>query len=185
MKKLVLLYAIVLCFICAGCGKGGESYTKGNINWDDLEGDQAASDHTDASIEQEISDAVSQRTSDDNMPDHAISVACHLCHGDGICYHCDGESFRDGRRCNVCNGTGNCDACEGIGSLEVIEVDGVDYIVCTGCHGSGDCGVCDGTGKIVHQYSTLGRVNRDCSLCHGSGNCVGCKGTGLRELAGF
>lgn len=113
------------------------------------------------------------------------AVTCHLCHGDGICYHCDGEGFRNGYRCSVCNGTGNCDVCSGMGSIEVLELDGKDYTVCTSCHGDGSCGVCNGTGRIVQQYSTLGRVDSDCRLCHGSGKCLGCHGTGLKELRGF
>lgn len=189
MKKRLLLYVIALCLVCAGCGKSGDPHSQGRINWDDLEGNQNPGNYAEASGEPEISDSDYQRTPADHFSDYeppmTRTVDCHLCHGDGICYHCNGDGFRGGRRCSVCRGTGNCDACEGAGSLEVLEIGGVDYTVCTACHGSGICGACDGAGKIVHQYSTLGRVDRDCSLCHGSGDCLGCKGTGLRELAGF
>ena len=112
-------------------------------------------------------------------------ITCHLCHGDGVCYHCDGDSFRDGRRCSVCNGTGKCTACDGKGTLEVIVINREDYTVCTSCHGSGECGLCDGTGQLEYYFSTLGRAGGDCNLCHGNGKCLGCKGTGIVKVRGF
>lgn len=112
-------------------------------------------------------------------------VECSLCDGNGVCYHCDGEGFRGGRRCSVCDGSGYCDACGGQGDLEVLEINGKDYTVCTVCHGSGSCGVCDGNGKTVAHFSTLGSIESKCSFCHGNGSCISCDGTGRRELRGF
>ncbi len=113
------------------------------------------------------------------------TVTCTRCDGGGVCYHCDGESVRDGRRCRVCDGSGACTACGGQGKLEVLEIDGKDYTVCTGCHGSGACGYCEGAGKMTRNFSTLGRIDSECSFCHGNGKCILCKGSGVRRLSGF
>lgn len=112
-------------------------------------------------------------------------VKCYRCHGDKLCSHCDGEGFRDGRRCHVCNGSGECKLCYGKGQFEVIVINGNDYIECGICHKTGKCGVCSGTGEIGTYLETLGYVGGDCSLCHGSGECLSCHGTGYRELSGF
>lgn len=93
-----------------------------------------------------IDDKQADNSLETNLSDYKVrTVDCNRCHGSGVCYHCDGDSFRDGRRCRVCNGTGYCGDCEGVGSLEVIEKDGKDYTVCTSCHGRGVCGACDGS----------------------------------------
>lgn len=115
----------------------------------------------------------------------ARTVECYMCHGDGVCYHCDGEGFRNGRRCSVCGGTGKCDSCVGGGAFHVIERGTKDYTVCGSCHGYGTCGACDGTGEMGYQSSTLGHVGGNCMLCTGSGKCLSCKGSGFRELSGF
>ena len=163
MKRWLPLLIVCAFLICAGCGEKSKSSQNDNFDMDS------------PSI---IGDGIS------SIPE-GRTTTCIKCHGDGVCSHCNGDSFRDGRRCSVCNGTGNCDACGGVGSIEVLELDGKDYTVCTSCHGDGTCGVCDGTGRIVQQYSTLGRVDSDCRLCHGNGKCLLCHGTGLRELRGF
>lgn len=113
------------------------------------------------------------------------SITCTKCRGEKVCSHCDGECYRDGRRCRECGGTGLCDACNGAGSLTVREIDGRDYIICTACHGSGQCGLCDGTGSYSASFSTLGSIKRDCMLCHGTGECLSCHGQGVVELRGF
>ena len=115
----------------------------------------------------------------------ARQIDCALCHGDGVCYHCDGMGFRNGRRCSVCNGNGACAHCNGKGALEVIEMNGRDYTVCGSCQGDGKCDLCNGTGRIQHSYASLGTVNGECTLCHGSGNCLSCHGSGLSEVRGF
>lgn len=113
------------------------------------------------------------------------SVDCQSCHGDGVCYHCNGDGFRNGRRCSVCDGAGECSKCGGAGILKVIVKNGKDYIQCTACHGGGECGACGGTGQIGYQSSSLGYIGGECSLCHGSGTCLSCKGDGLVRLKGF
>lgn len=166
MKKYFALLIAVLYILCAGCS-GNESDTGVVIG---------TGIGSNADIYQGL----------DTLQEASPRVTtCRRCHGNGICSHCDGEGFRDGRRCSVCNGAGYCNACGGLGSLDVLEINGKDYTVCSSCHGDGTCGLCDGTGRIVHQLSTLGRIDGDCMLCHGSGNCIGCKGTGLVELKGF
>lgn len=119
--------------------------------------------------------------------EHAESrfVECSLCDGNGVCYHCDGEGFRGGRRCSVCDGSGSCNACGGQGDLEVLETNGKDYTVCTSCHGSGICSFCDGVGKTAVHFPTLGLCESECSYCQGNGGCSRCDGTGRRELRGF
>lgn len=166
MKKYFLLLITVFFIFCSGCSKSGSG------------AEVMSGERNDSSADVLI---------DPNpIPETASrTVTCHMCHGDGVCFHCDGDAFRNGRRCSVCDGTGYCNTCGGVGSLEVLEINGKDYTICTTCHGEGICGLCEGTGRIVHQFSTLGRVDNECSLCHGSGNCLGCKGTGLRELRGF
>lgn len=113
------------------------------------------------------------------------STICTKCRGEGVCPHCDGECFRNGRRCRDCGGEGRCSACGGAGSLEVIEIDRKDYTVCTICHGLGLCGMCDGSGRYSMNLTTLGSFENDCMLCHGSGECLACHGAGLSELKGF
>lgn len=162
MKRRFLLLAACMLLICMGCGT--ETETKPHADFESyapyIDGD------------------------DVTIPERRVTT-CIRCHGNGVCTHCDGDAFRDGRRCRSCNGTGDCDACGGYGTIEVFELNGKDYTVCTSCHGDAKCGACDGTGRIVQQYSTLGRVDGDCLLCHGSGNCLACRGTGMTELRGF
>ncbi len=119
-----------------------------------------------------------------SMPERV--VACPLCHGGKVCHHCNGDGYRDGRRCNACNGNGKCDGCNGAGQVEVIEINNTDYIQCVICHGSGKCNMCDGTGVYEGFYSeTFGHVGGDCMLCGGDGKCISCHGEGLQKLSGF
>lgn len=113
------------------------------------------------------------------------TVECSLCDGDGICYHCAGDGFRDGHRCSVCDGTGKCSACDGAGLFDVIEMNGKDYRLCGSCHGNGMCGVCQGTGRYEQWLPTLGQIGGDCQACNGSGRCLSCKGEGWVEVKGF
>lgn len=163
MKKLAVLLVLAVCLACAGCA--------GNAERDPGHQDGLGPEIGTVEIQGE------------ELPVRAVD--CHMCHGDGVCWHCGGDAFRNGRRCSKCNGTGKCSTCGGAGTLEVIVINGQDYTVCTNCHGSGDCGTCDGSGELGYQSSTFGHVGGDCILCHGSGKCIACKGTGLRELAGF
>lgn len=151
MKKYFALLMAVLYIFCAGCSE----------SWFDTGIGQGTGNGFNANIIPEAAPRV---------------ITCYRCHGDGICSHCNGDAFRDGRRCSVCNGTGYCNGCGGIGLLEVFEINGKDYTVCTSCHGDGTCGICGGTGLGFYG---------DCFVCHGSGNCTSCKGTGLKELKGF
>lgn len=166
MKKLAVLLTLAVCLACTGCARGAER-------------NPSDSEHQDGSgLENGTVEIQGEE-----LP--ARAVECHMCHGDGVCFHCDGDAFRNGRRCSRCDGTGKCSACGGAGTLEVIVINGQDYTVCTTCHGGGKCGGCDGSGKMGYQSSTLGHVGGNCMLCKGSGKCVACKGTGLRKLAGF
>ena len=161
MKKMIaILLAIVYCLIVTGCGSTAKNTVvpEETIIGEDSIGESITSKRT---------------------------TSCHICHGDGICYHCKGDGFHDGRRCSVCDGTGKCHYCNGAGKLEVVEMGGKDYTLCGSCHGSGKCSLCDGNGTYTVSFSTLGTSTTDCMLCHGSGKCLNCKGTGWVELRGF
>lgn len=106
------------------------------------------------------------------------SVQCSSCHGNKLCWHCNGDCFRNGRRCNVCDGNGNCTACLGKGVHEVLVINGQDYVYCTACHGKKDCTMCNGSGKDENY-------NSDCFNCKGSRKCPYCKGEGITRLRGF
>ncbi len=193
-KGLALLIAVLLAF-CAGCGNGAVTRPEGGAGYDIMGGYQDPENDGDTAPSGEsggtfVNDSDESRDGDGERGmepggEEGRVVTCYMCHGDGICYHCDGDAYRNGRRCSVCDGTGKCSACEGNGEFEAFEIDGKDYTICGSCHGEGICGVCSGTGRIVQQFSTLGRIDSECHLCHGSGDCLGCKGTGLKELKGF
>lgn len=138
----------------------------------------------------ESSDSDTYTYYENNLPDRSNSqegrvVECYRCHGNKLCSHCDGDGFRNGRRCSICNGSGECEACNGKGEFEVIVINGKDYIECGSCHKTGLCGLCGGTGEVGYYTENLGYFGGDCNLCHGSGECLGCQGTGYRELSGF
>ena len=120
-----------------------------------------SSGHSDISADRMIHVNAGGRETEES---EARTVECSLCHGDGVWYHCDGEGFRNGRRCRVCGGAGSCDSCGGSGIFHVMERGSKDYTICGSCHGDGTCGACDGTGEMGYQSSTLGYVGGDCML---------------------
>ncbi len=113
----------------------------------------------------------------DEEPATIRTTTCTTCDGEGVCPHCDGEAFRDGRRCRTCEGNGTCRNCSGKGRLEVIEIDGKDYIYCVLCHGKGICDACGGNGKSAYWDKCVG--------CGGVGECRFCRGKGVTSLQGF
>ena len=156
MKKVIaILLAVLCCFSITGCGS---SISKESIK----------------QLEEETGGHVSQQR----------TTTCQLCKGDGVCYHCKGEPFRDGRRCNVCDGTGKCTGCDGKGKLNVVVIDGKDYTRCSSCHGSGICEACGGTGKMIMSGKMNMFDNLTSCWCH-NGKCVVCDGTGWVRLYGF
>ena len=160
MKKIIAMILIISCCLTLpGCGK---SRRIRDIHVEELE------------------ELTGQTVSDTR------TTNCALCKGSGVCNHCNGEAFRNGRRCSWCDGTGKCSYCEGIGQFKVVEMGGKDYTLCGSCHGDGACRVCGGSGRYSAVIGTyIGKVESDCMLCHGSGKCNGCKGAGWKELRGF
>lgn len=185
MKKALLFVAACLCIFTVWNETHKSGYPQTGVNHDDSSYTSEMFMEQDPLEEPDFQLMTAERSSNIGQSQTTRTVACHLCHGKSVCYHCDGDGFRNGRRCSVCSGTGKCTACDGLGALTVIELDGKDYTICSPCHGEGICGVCDGAGEIVYQFATLGRSQVDCSLCHGTGNCLLCKGSGLYELCGF
>ncbi len=115
--------------------------------------------------------------------DEGRVVECIRCHGDGVCSNCNGEGFRNGRRCHSCKGNGKCEICGGKGVREVYVYNGVDYLKCSSCSGSGICSMCAGTGDYFYSG---GYIDYEyCVLCHGSGRCGVCDGEGYTVLSEF
>ena len=113
-------------------------------------------------------------------------TSCKHCGGTGVCSHCNGEKYRDGRRCRSCNGEGYCDNCQGKGEFIVYVIDGQDCIQCGSCHGNGKCDVCGGSGELQSWNSnSFGQITGNCLLCKGDGKCKLCHGSGYVRLSPF
>lgn len=155
MKKFIVLWMSIIVLVLTGCGGSGTGSQIG------MQGGNGTAHQQNRTVE------------------------CSDCHGDGVCSHCDGDCFRNGRRCSVCDGTGICPYCEGAGSFEVFVINGKDYRLCGSCHGDGECGLCQGTGKYEQYFYYMGHVEGKCMVCKGSGKCLQCKGEGMVEVRGF
>lgn len=105
------------------------------------------------------------------------TTTCTTCDGSGVCYHCNGEGFRDGLRCMAYKGEEACKTCLGTGRREVRGIDGQDYLYCSMSHGSGKCTNCNGSGNA--QYGN------HCDICGGDGLCSLYQGKGVTRLRGF
>lgn len=80
-------------------------------------------------------------------------TTCTVCRGNSACWRCNGDAYRDGRRCGNCDGTGKCTNCFGAGKYMVYVIDGQDYVECGACHKKGACGLCDGA--RIKDYGSM------------------------------
>ena len=128
MKKasLALILAAILFFLVS-CGSGPNT-TGGQLNFDGDYGEDEPYYEEDYDPDEEAPrDSYPGVELQEDLLSDARTIDCPLCHGGRTCYHCDGEGFRNGRRCSVCGGSGDCDYCLGEGTLTIIEINGKDY----------------------------------------------------------
>lgn len=118
--------------------------------------------------------------SDQKEDDEGHWIMCSLCHGTGVCKHCNGSGRKsNGRMCTSCHGSGDCSSCEGLGECELIMAGGKEYVVCRSCHGSMICQYCNGSGYSDYSSGILGRLT--CGFCNGKGICSSCHGKGYTK----